>query len=202
LEVEVFRTRFVWLGIGFLAAMAVFLGSLLAASRPYQYHGSVIEPAAPAPEISLVDQHGNPFTLENQHGRVVLLFFGYTSCPDVCPATMVQFKQIRKAIGDQAGNVQFVLITVDPEQDTPEQVRKYLQGIDPSLIGLTGSRPDLEAVWKEYGVFVEKNGALVNHTARIYLIDPEGKLRLTYSFGTPNEDLVSDVRQVLKQAGL
>jgi len=202
LEVEVFRYRFVWMGIGFLAAMAIFLGSLLTAARSYQYHGSVIEPAAPAPEISLVDQHGNPYTLENQRGRAVLLFFGYTSCPDVCPATMVQFKQIRKALGNQADNVQFVLITVDPEQDTPEKIRSYLEAIDLNLLGLTGSRPDLEAVWKEYGVFVEKNGALVNHTARIYLIDPEGNLRLTYMFGSPNEDLVSDIRQVLKEAGV
>jgi len=198
----VFRTRFVWLGMGFLLAMVIFLISLVSAARPYQYHGSVIEPAAPAPEITLIDQENTLFSLDNQEGKVVLLFFGYTSCPDVCPATMVQFKQVRKTLGSDAENVRFVLVTVDPDVDTPEQMKAYLGAIDPALIGLTGSRPDLEAVWKDYGVFVEKSGAMVNHTSRIYLVDPEGNLSLTYAFDTPNEDLVADVRQVLKEAGL
>jgi protein SCO1/2 len=188
--------------MGFLLAMVIFLISLVSAARPYQYHGSVIEPAAPAPEITLIDQEKTLFSLDNQEGKVVLLFFGYTSCPDVCPATMVQFKQVRKTLGSDAENVRFVLVTVDPDVDTPEQMKAYLGAIDPALIGLTGSRPDLEAVWKDYGVFVEKSGAMVNHTSRIYLVDPEGNLSLTYAFDTPNEDLVADVRQVLKEAGL
>ncbi len=121
-----------------------------------------------------------PFRLSDQKGQIVLLFFGYTHCPDVCPVTLSHFKQIKADLGDQADQVRFVFITVDPERDTADQLSQYLPNFDPDITGLTGSRQSLESVWKSYGVYQAKQevgsaaGYLVDHTARTYLIDQQG----------------------------
>jgi protein SCO1 len=192
-----------------LAGMGALLGLVLIAvlvfARPYTYRGSLIEPPVPAADFTLTSGSGAPFQLSAQHGKLVLIFFGYTTCPDVCPATLGEMKQVRSRLGSQANNVQFVFITVDPQRDTPDRTGKYAAAFDPHFIGLSGSEAELTPVWKDYGVYREITqnesaaGYLVNHSARIYLIDPAGSLRLTYTFGTPVDDILEDVRHVLKQ---
>jgi protein SCO1/2 len=136
-------------------------------------------------------------------GKVVLLFFGYTRCPDVCPLTLADFKKVKAQLGDQADQVRFVFITVDPERDTPNILSKHLANFDESFIGLTGSREELEPVWKTFGVYQEKQdtgsaaGYLVDHSSRVYAIDRRGDLRLTYTFGTEPEAIAQDVAQLL-----
>ncbi|NOH04289.1 MAG: SCO family protein [Chloroflexi bacterium] len=137
--------------------------------------------------------------------RIVLLFFGYTSCPDVCPTTLAEMKQVMDALRDDAQHVQVVFISVDPERDTPEKIQAYANHFHPSFIGLSGAEAELEPVWQAYSIFREvvqsdsALGVIVNHTARTYLVDAQGNLRLSYAYGTPVEDIVHDIKLLLKQ---
>jgi protein SCO1/2 len=113
-------------------------------------------------------------------------------------------RKIKMELGEEAEHVQVVYVTVDPDRDTPEKVQEYVSLFNPSFIGLSGTLNELEPVWKEYGVFRQieetdsENGYLVSHTARVYLIDQNGNLRLSYAFGTPTDDILHDVNLVLK----
>jgi protein SCO1/2 len=142
--------------------------------------------------------------LSDQKGKIVLLFFGYTSCPDVCPTTLAELKQVMDGLGNKAESVQVVFISVDPERDTPEKIQQYVEHFSKGFIGLSGSTEKLQSIWDKYGVFREKVasdsalGYTVNHTARTYLVDADGNLRLSYGFQTPVEDIVSDLKILLK----
>ena len=149
-------------------------------------------------------RQGNPFRLSEQRGKVVLLFFGYTNCLDVCPTTLAQFKQIKDRLGDQAEQTRFVFITVDPERDTQERVRLYLENFDPSFVGLSGDRSDLEKIWQDYFVYQAKQdtgsaaGYEVDHTSRVYAIDKDGNLRMTYPVDIEQEAILDDVRHLIQ----
>ena len=153
-------------------------------------------------DFTLDSTLGSPLTLSDLRGQLVLLNFGYTGCPDVCPVTLTEFLQIRSKLGQAADQVSFVFITVDPERDTAERMRKYLTNFDPEIIGLTGDRSDLEPVWADYGVYQAKvegtseENYLVDHSSRVYVIDRQGNLRLTYLFGTENQLITEDVRHL------
>jgi protein SCO1/2 len=187
-----------------LVALVALVGLILMLTGEYQYEGVLIDPANPAPPLNLTDSNGHEFDLEDYRGKVVLVFFGYTSCPDVCPSTMSDMKQVKAALGEAADEVQVVFVTVDPERDTVEKLHSYLALFDPSFIGLTGTTDDLEPAWNGYGVFREIDtesetaaGYLVNHSSRLYLINPQGELALTYSFGTLPEDIAKDVKHIV-----
>jgi protein SCO1/2 len=191
-------------GLAILVGLiAMFL--ILGPQRPYTFQGSLIEPPVSAPQFELTDMNGQPFQLSELDGQVVVMFFGYTSCPDVCPVTLTEFLQIRSKLGEAAEEVSFVFVTVDPERDTPERMRKYLTNFDPEIIGLTGERNDLEPVWASYGVYQAKAEGpsdeyyLVDHSSRVYVIDPDGNLRLTYLFGTGNKLITEDVRHLVSR---
>jgi protein SCO1/2 len=168
-------------------------------------HGLAYQPPLPAPDFSLRDQNGRPFRLVEERGKAVLLFFGYTHCPDVCPATLSSFKRVRSQLGPKAERVRFVFVTVDPERDTPERVKDFLETAgERDFVGLTGSREELEKVWKAYSVYVQKEaseaqdrGYSIVHTASVFLVDPEGRLRAMYSFGTDPRLIASDLRTIL-----
>jgi protein SCO1/2 len=194
--------RWLWIGL----AMAVVGGLVVAAAfvaNGYVFRGSLIEPATPAADFQLTDQYGQPFHLFDQRGELVLIFFGYTNCPDVCPVTLVEYHRIRERLGDQAEKVHFVFITVDPERDTLERLSAHLANFDPAIVGLTGDPAVLADIWRAYGVAVEKRaldsaaGYAVDHTARIYLVDPGGNLRLIYPFDFDVDGIVSDIEHLL-----
>ena len=194
-----------WLAVGALLGWVVMMG--LASLRPYQLRGSVIDSSAPAPEIVLAATDGSTYSLRERQGRVALIFFGYTSCPDVCPATLSEMREVRKALGERAADVDMLFITVDPARDSLERMGMYVSLFDPAILGLTGSPEALEAVYRAYGVTVEFQtettaaGYLVTHSSRVYVVDRAGKLRLTYPFGTAVDDIVQDVRYLLKEKG-
>lgn len=196
----------------YMLFVGVALGLILAATaaslflqKPYTFKGSLIQPALPAADFTLMAGNGQPFHLAEQRGKVVLLFFGYTYCPDVCPVTLSEYKKIRAALGEKAPNVVFLFITVDPPRDTPEVLQKHVALFDPAIIGLTGTPAELQAVWDAYGVVREERpvsgaaGYLVDHTARIYLVDKGGNLRLTYPYGFEPEGIVQDVAHLLEE---
>lgn len=191
-------------GVAILTGIGIVYATLTYA-RPYAYQGSLIDPPVPAPDFELLDQHGQPYRLSDQKGKVVLIFFGYTHCPDVCPVTLTDFKQIKAQLGNHSKGVAFLFITADPERDTVEQLKKYLENFDSDFIGLTQERSILEPVWKDYGVFQAKvesddpDNYLIDHSARTYTIDKFGNLRLTYLFGTSSEVIAEDVVHLLNE---
>lgn len=198
------KTKMLYLGIGAVLVAALLVGFQLS-RRPYTYRGSTIDPPVPAADFELSNQHGQKFRLSEQRGEIVLLFFGYSNCPDVCPLTMSNFKSIKEELGDQADKVRFIFVTVDPERDTKERLLEYVKVFDPEIVALTGSRAELEPVWKSYGVYQAKQdtgsaaGYSVDHTARTYLIDQEGNWRLTYPFEMEKADIISDVRHLINK---
>lgn len=189
-----------------LFAPVLLVLSLAGCAKKEALHGLAFQPPLPAPDFSLRDQNGRPFRMAEERGKAILLFFGYTHCPDVCPATLASFKRVRSELGSQAGRVRFVFVTVDPERDTPERVKGFLEVAgENDFLGLTGSREDLEKVWKAYGVYVQKEGGetqdrgySITHTASVFLVDPEGRLRVMYSFGTDPRIIASDLRTILR----
>lgn len=186
-----------------LGLVGVYL--LLDTQRAYTFRGSLIDPAVEAPQFELTDVDGNPFQLRDLDDQVVIVFFGYTSCPDVCPVTLTDFMRIRSQLGKNEDKVSFVFITVDPERDTPDRMKRYLTNFDSEIIGLTGQPEDLAQVWASYGVYQEKSSLsseenyLVDHSSRIYIIDQDGNLLLTYLFGTENKAIAEDVRYLISR---
>lgn len=186
--------------VGLVAAVATQVWE-----EPYTFKGSLIEPPIKADDFNLNDQHGHPFRLSDQRGEVVLIFFGYTHCPDVCPVTLADFSQIKEQLGEEAKRVNFLFVTVDPERDTPERIAKHLANFDTDFVGLTGDAEELAQVWGAYGVYAEKanagsaSGYLVDHSARVYAIDVNGNLRLTYAFGTESRAMAQDVVHLLEE---
>ena len=182
-------------------AVAVFLFSGPAGFRGTTYG----EPYPVAQEFELSRGDGSRLRLSELRGKVVLLFFGYTSCPDVCPTTLAELKQALENLGERkAQQVQVLFVTVDPERDTPERVQEYVNHFNPNFIGLSGTESELVPVWQKYGVFREivdgssAAGYIVNHTARVTLIDQNGNMRVSFAFETPVEDIVHDLDLLLK----
>ena len=134
----------------------------------------------------------------------MVLFFGYTFCPDVCPLTLSEMVQVRTQLGEKAARVRVAFITVDPERDTVERLRAYVGAFDRSFLGLTGAPEALARVRQAYGVVAEKRAVagtkaayLIDHSAFAYIIDPEGRLRLMFPFGTPIDDMAHDLGLLL-----
>ena len=170
-----------------------------------QFAGQALVPPPAAMDFTLQASDGSEFKLSQQRGKVVLLSFGYTFCPDVCPTTLVELSQVRARLGDAAKRVQMAFITLDPERDTPERLGIYTKAFDPTFIGLTGSAEQLAQVRTMYGVIAEKEavagtsaGYLIAHSAYTYVIDPEGRLRLLFPFGLSIEEMADDIKQLLR----
>ncbi len=188
-----------------IPALAALVAIVLAACGSPSFRGSVLDGPVAVPDFTLTDQYGRPFRLSDQQGNVVLLFFGYTQCPDVCPTTLATWRRVHQELGDDAARVRFVFITVDPERDTQERLGLHVSAFSPDFVGLTGTPDELQAVYDIFGVYHEKDtssgsaaGYLVAHTATTFLVDPEGRWRLGEPYGTLAEDIVHDIRQLLK----
>lgn len=173
--------------------------------KPYTFNGTVIEPPLPVDDILLKTGNNETFRLSDQNGKITLLFFGYTNCPDICPTTLAEFKQVYEKLGDNAQNVQFVMITADPERDTPDRLSEFVSFFNPVFIGLSGERSELEKVYKEFSVFVEKQdsgsaaGYLVSHTSSVFVLDKETNLRITFPYGTSANEMTDDITQLLNE---
>lgn len=161
------------------------------------------DPPMAISDFELTDMHGEPFQLSDAQGNIVLIYFGYTFCPDVCPMTMYDVAQALDGF-EQRDKVQVVFISVDPERDTPQMVARYVTAFDPHFIGLTDDWDKIQTVMRDYGAFAEIEavensaaGYLVNHTARVYLLSPDQQLMGTYAFGFEPEELRSDLEKLV-----
>ncbi len=184
----------------------LLLAGLLSGCRVQtRLNGLVLEPAQPAPDFTLTDQQGRPFQLSGQRGRIVLLYFGFTQCPDLCPTTLAEMANLRRKLGAEAQQVQVALITVDPERDTGEVMGGYVRVFDPTFLGLHGTREQIDVVIRAYGVTAVKRelpnsamGYTMDHSSFVYVIDQDGRWREQFAHGTDLDLMVNDVRTLIR----
>jgi protein SCO1/2 len=161
----------------------------------------IFDPAREAPDFSVNGTDGTALTLSRYRGKVVLLAFGYTSCPNVCPATLAVLAQAHRNLGTRASQVQVIYLTVDPERDSAERLKHFLATFDASFVGGTGTALQMAAVRKSYGVSAQKVGTgedyAVAHSSFVYLITRDGKLRALMPFGHQSDDYVHDISVLL-----
>lgn len=193
----------IYVGLVIFIAIAGFIATAFLLKQPESFRGVEYQQPLTAAEITLARADGEVFRLSEQKDKIVILFFGYTFCPDVCPTTLAELKQVYDELGDNARFVEIVFISVDPARDTPQHIQDYVNRFNSSFIGLSGSEVEMESVWKNYGVFREivpgtsPTNYSLNHTARITLIDQNGNLRLSYGIQAPVDDIVHDIELLL-----
>jgi protein SCO1/2 len=169
------------------------------------FHGVDITGAEYARTLSLTDQFGQPRTLADFKGKVTLVFFGFTQCPDVCPGTMSELAQIKAKLGADGKRVQGVFVTLDPERDTPELLKAYMAGFDPSFIALRGTLEQTAQAAKEFKVFYAKalgktpGSYSIDHTAGSYVFDAKGRVRLFERYGGGPDALAADLKALLAE---
>lgn len=163
---------------------------------------SEVEPKAIS-NHTLTNNLGESVSLADFAGQYTLLYFGYTFCPDFCPTTMTDYRLVKRGLGQDAEQVAFVFISVDPKRDTPELLNAYVQRFDPEIVALTGDADTLKQVADEFGAFFQSHEAddpqfyMVDHTATKFLVDPQGNWIAQYAFGTPVEVITEDLKQRL-----
>lgn len=192
---------------GLAGAAALAAGLLVACSEDKPRFSAIdLTGADYAKDFSLSDPQGRTRTLADFRGKVVAIFFGYTHCPDFCPTTMAELAQVKQSLGADGQRLQAIFVTVDPERDTAENLKNYVTAFDPSFVAL---RPDTEqqlaAMAKDFKVYYKRvegkspGSYTMDHSAGMYLYDPQGRLRLYTRYGADPQALASDIRLLLKQ---
>ncbi len=186
-----------------LGILAVYWIVQLIGSLPV-YHGNVIDPPVAAADFTLQTDQGN-ISLSDFRGKTVLLFFGYTACPDVCPVTLSKVARALEGLGDAAEDIQTIFISVDPERDSPQQLGTYARIFNPGFIGGTNSPDEIARIAELYGIHYSKHdtnsagGYLVDHTSSIWVIDRHGNKRLLWSNDIEPSDMASDLTRIVKE---
>jgi protein SCO1/2 len=180
-----------------LAAVAV------GAAEPAALKAGVLTPALPAPELELGGTDGKPLRLDRYRGKVVLLAFGFSNCGEVCPITLATLAGARKKLGADGADVQVVYVTVDPERDDAARMKKFLGSFDATFVGGVGSRAEIDAAQKSYGISSTKTahaggGYSIGHSSSVYMIGRDGKLRAVMPYGHPVDDFVHDLKILLR----
>jgi protein SCO1/2 len=194
------RTRFVAGGIALLG-LALLMGAVgwgFGRRQTPTFHGTTYAELTPAPPITLRDSSGRPVTLDTFRGEAVLLFFGFTHCPDACPLTLSKLSRVLARLGGGAEKVRVVLITMDPTRDTPAALGGYVGRFTPRAVGLTGDSASLAEAYRGYGAYSrhdEQHG--LTHSTAIYGIDPAGRLRVVIPIEASEEAVEADVRTLL-----
>lgn len=170
---------------------------------PPAFAGERVEPAGPAPDFTLESDHG-PVSLGEFKGKYVLLYFGYSYCPDVCPTTLSDMKRVKAALDPEGSLIQGIYVSVDPRRDTPARMGEFARFYHPSFIGLSGSMESVQQAADAYQIVFRYNDAesstnyTVDHTSRITVIDPDGNLRLYWNHGITAQEMTADLRQLMK----
>jgi protein SCO1/2 len=191
-------------------ALLLLLGTGLASAAPQSesakaasLKAGVLSPVMAAPALELQGSNGKPLDLAQFRGKVVLLAFGFSSCGEVCPITLATLAGARKKLGEQAANVQVVYVTVDPERDDAARMKKYLASFDATFVGGVGSRAEIDAAQKSYGISSTKQvhadgNYTIGHSSSIYMIDRAGGLRAVMPYGHTVDDFVHDLKILLR----
>jgi protein SCO1/2 len=179
--------------------------------------GLVLNQTTPVADAVMTDHNSKQIHLNDLHGKYTLLFFGYTHCPDACPVTLSNFTRIRRILGTDSSKVNFVFVSIDPNRDSPDVIKNYVTGFDPDFIGLTADIPTLQTVATNFGaVFdlaaslathdvhdmnatdsVDQIGSGVGHSTRSYLLDPQGRIKITYPLDSLPDPIAADLRGFL-----
>jgi protein SCO1/2 len=176
---------------------------LSACAPPAKFNGTELSGIDWGKDFALTDHNGKLRQLADFKGRAVMLFFGYTQCPDVCPTTMGSMRELMAALGPDAGRVQVLFVTIDPERDTPQLLAQYVPAFHSSFLGLYGDAATTAATAKEFKIFYHKQPGKtpstysVDHTAGSYVFDPRGQLRLYLRHGETPERMAQDVKRLL-----
>ncbi|RJF97633.1 SCO family protein [Noviherbaspirillum saxi] len=199
------------------ASFLLLAASLLLGACDRQQEGGQLSSAAPtsafkntdvtgldyAKDFAMPDHNGTLRTLADFKGKAVVVFFGYTQCPDVCPSTMAEMASVMQQLGSQADKVQVLFITVDPERDTAALLSKYVPAFHPSFLGLVGDKAATQKIAKDFKVFYQKvpgkeaGSYTMDHTAGSYVFDPQGRIRLFVRHGQGAEPIVHDLKLLL-----
>jgi protein SCO1 len=200
------RKRFLLTGIGL---MLVATGAALALAGPLsrtpELHGTLLHPPLPAAGFELATSGGETVGPQDFRGQLVVLFFGFTNCPDVCPLTMHHLSVAMEALGNRADQVQVVLVSVDPERDPPERVDGYAKRFHPAFVGVTGGDAELREITSAYGIFYARTeldgeaGYTIDHSASTLVLDRNGDLLMIWPFDTPGEAMAADLRYLLRR---
>jgi protein SCO1/2 len=195
------RARF----LAAVAAAALVLGGCDQLGMPGKspFQGIDVTGSALGGELRLTDQDGKPRSLADFKGKVVVVSFGFTHCPDVCPTTLADLAAARRQLAGDASQVQVLFVTVDPKRDTTELLKQYVPAFDPTFIGLRGDEAATERVKKDFHVFSEERAGkpgeayTVDHSAQMYVVDRAGRMRLLWNPGTLPAVMASDLRILL-----
>ncbi len=193
----VMQKHVLWVGLASIVTVALGAVIWLINMKPASLRGAVIDPPAPAAEIQLQDYNGENFSLSSLRGKVVILYFGYTNCPDECPLTMAHLKLATDRLGTEAKDVRVAMITTDPKRDTAQALKSFMLKFSPDFIGLLGSPEELAKVWKDYGVAVEDGGE--THSTYTYVIDRSGNFRETFLPDSEPADIAADLQLLLSE---
>jgi protein SCO1/2 len=191
-------------------AWAGIAGLIVACVEPaHEYQGSFIDPPLPLPDIHGTNWDGSPFSLKGVDGTLVIVFFGYTHCPDVCPMTLSRLKSLHSRLGDRARDVAVVLISVDPDRDSLSQLGEYVQGFDEDFYGVHLSREALAVMAAKWGIVVQRGEPEedadgwygVDHTGALYVLGPQRGLQLRFPQELGVDEMLLDVQALLDMAG-
>ncbi len=189
--------------LGLLATVAIMGLAACTPDKP-AFKGVDITGAEYAKDFALTDQNGQMRTLKDFAGKVVVVFFGYTQCPDVCPTTMQELLEVKRLLGSDGDKLQGIFVTVDPERDTPELLKAYTANFDPSFLALHPSPEQLQALLKDFKIYAKKvegktaTSYTMDHSAQSYVYGPKGRLRLYSSYGSGPQALADDARLLLQ----
>ena len=166
-------------------------------------HGVAVKPPRELPTFAFTRADGSVFRTGAEADRPMVVFFGYTHCPDVCPTTLMDWKRVKQELGKNASRVRFVFVTVDPERDTRDVADKYAKQFDASFVGLSGDSATTARIQEAFGVASIREsstsaaGYLMSHSSQVFLVDPRGRLVVLYAFGTGWDALLADLKQLL-----
>lgn len=197
-------TRRTILAISLLVVLVVIgAGTVYTWLRPYQSHGFMLDEATLATDFTLNAAGNQRVSLSDYRGKVVLLYFGYTHCPDVCPTTMADLRVAISELEAKGNDIQVIMVSVDPERDSPEWLADYVHRFDDRFMGLTGPLDQVTEIATAYGIHFHKHagsaatGYLIDHTAKVLVIDRKGSLRMFFPFGETSEEMAEDLQYML-----
>jgi protein SCO1/2 len=189
------------------AAAICASGLFVACSEPVAKFAAIdLTGADYAKDLQLTDHNGQPRSIQDFAGKLVVLFFGYTQCPDVCPTTMAELAEVKKSLGADGDKLQAIFVTVDPARDTPEVLKAYMANFDPTFLALIPTPEQLVAMAKDFKIYYKKvdgktpTSYTMDHSAGSYVFDTKGKVRLFTRYGTGAKPLAQDIAILLKQA--
>lgn len=191
-----------------VGALGICAAGIFAACSPKgpKFQGVDLTGAEYARDLPLTDHNGQQRSLKDFAGKVVVVFFGYTQCPDVCPTSMSELADVKRALGADGDKLQGIFVSVDPERDTPEVLKAYMANFDPSFLALRGTPEQLAAVAKDFKIYYKRvegqtpTSYTMDHSAGSYVYDPAGRLRVYHRYGSGAQSLAADVRALLDEA--